>query len=383
VEELFHTWHSKGRNISIICRETDNAAFVCAKLFYTGGTHVQSKIVSREGFGILRLVLISAAVLFAAFLIKESYGASDPAYTITRRDFIFDTDFVDAKTGIAVGNKGLIIRTADGGVTWAKINSGTFYGLNAVVLGEKEGWIVGQKGHVFRSQDGGNTWVRQLISNDASFMDILFPDGTCGIIAGSGGTILRTDDGGNSWGPVDLDWLSVLPGSLLEIGAIAPNLYSIFFIDPLHGWIAGDYGVVLYTANGGESWELLRAGNVPPLFSILFTDSTHGWAAGQNGLLLRTGDGGRSWNPVDHPVKASLHDIWFKGADGFVVGDQATILKTDTGGGSWTQVDLSIPPPYPSFSDITVVSNSAPVEIILSGSGLIRRILVPNALVEK
>ena len=52
-----------------------------------------------------------------------------------------------------------------------------------------------------------------------------------------GGTILRTDDGG-------ITWLNQPTGQ-------TKTLVNMFFIDDNLGWVAGDDGTILKTANGG------------------------------------------------------------------------------------------------------------------------------------
>jgi photosystem II stability/assembly factor-like uncharacterized protein len=64
--------------------------------------------------------------------------------------------FLDAYTGITMGNNG-IWRTTDSGFNWAhvlnssKLNSIAFYNLN-------EGMAVGHSGKIYRTTDNGVTW---------------------------------------------------------------------------------------------------------------------------------------------------------------------------------------------------------------------------------
>ncbi|MBN2467685.1 MAG: hypothetical protein JXD19_05990, partial [Deltaproteobacteria bacterium] len=292
---------------------------------------------------------------------------------MSRRDLVFGLSFVDSNTGVAVGNRGLILRTTNAGQDWTKIDSNTFHSFNDVILRGNRGWIVGQGGVILHSEDSGRTWTPQQSGIEPSLMQVIFLNEAKGITIGETGTILKTDDGGNSWVPVEIDWFSVLPECLIEMGVIAPNLYDLFFINDLKGWMVGDYGIVLATSDGGTSWNLLRAGQLAPLFTVFFVGANEGWAAGQNGLLLYTNDGGENWGQIDVPTKASLHRIFLCGQEGFIVGDQATILQTCNSGRSWTSVELNIPPPYPWFGDIAVTANSCPTELVVGGSGLIRK----------
>jgi len=327
-------------------------------------------------FFIPKIVIPFCLFVLVIFLMAGSALSSESRYKITRRDLIFGLSFSGPDIGIAVGSKGLILRTMNRGGDWAKIESKTFYAFNDVTLRDTKGWIVGQGGTILFSADSGKTWKPQKTNTNLSLMQILFLDEKKGITIGEMGTVLATDDGGNAWIPIEIDWFSILPESLLEMGVIAPNLYDITFASDRNGFMVGDYGIVLATDNGGQTWTLLRAGNLPPIFSVSFVDRREGWAAGQNGLLLHTTDGGLNWKQIDIPTNASLYKIYLSGEHGFIVGNQATILQTCNSGKAWTKVDLKIPPPYPWFGDIAVAANSCPVELVLGGSGLISKVSI-------
>jgi photosystem II stability/assembly factor-like uncharacterized protein len=76
--------------------------------------------------------------------------------------------FVDADIGFAVGIKGVILRTLDGGATWVKQVSGTAATFNSVdFVSSDEGWVVdragwapGQEGLLMHTTDAGQTWTR-------------------------------------------------------------------------------------------------------------------------------------------------------------------------------------------------------------------------------
>jgi photosystem II stability/assembly factor-like uncharacterized protein len=63
---------------------------------------------------------------------------------------------VDAKVGTAVGASGTILRTTDGGETWARQSSGTSVSLMAVSFAdENNGTAVGAEGTILRTSTGG------------------------------------------------------------------------------------------------------------------------------------------------------------------------------------------------------------------------------------
>ena len=59
-------------------------------------------------------------------------------------------------------------------------------------------------------------------------------------MCGDNGLILKTTDGGLNWNNQE--------------SGIASTLNSIYFIDENYGWIAGLYGKILHTTNGGVTF---------------------------------------------------------------------------------------------------------------------------------
>lgn len=131
-----------------------------------------------------------------------------------------------SNTLIAAGEKGLLFRSRDNGLSWKSLQSpydGSFFGVTAM----KDGSVVtyGLQGNLWISRDQGDSW-RQVQTgvtrgiNDATQMD----DGTL-VLVGGAGVVLVSRDGGNS---VALQYLqdresvsAVLPltgGELVMVG---------------------------------------------------------------------------------------------------------------------------------------------------------------------
>jgi len=68
--------------------------------------------------------------------------------------------FIDKEEGWAVGNKGVIIHTRDGGKTWVSQDSGAIDPfLDVYFIDSKRGWAVGF-GPIARTEDGGKIRLR-------------------------------------------------------------------------------------------------------------------------------------------------------------------------------------------------------------------------------
>ena len=114
---------------------------------------------------------------------------------------------IDTENLVAVGANNAVVRTADGGTTWALItgpNPATI--LNTVWMHSPTEWLVGDAGgQLWYTRDGGVTWTEKTFpgSGTGSVRDIKFATKAVGYMAHStaalAGRILRTIDGGNSW----------------------------------------------------------------------------------------------------------------------------------------------------------------------------------------
>ena len=88
----------------------------------------------------------------------------------------------------------------------------------------------------------------------------------------------------------------------------APFLWGMAWAGPLDGWVVGEFGTVLRTADGGDSWFLQDVGNREAfLTAIAFTDHRNGRAVGflpdkARSFLWRTADGGATWS-VEHRIE--------------------------------------------------------------------------------
>jgi photosystem II stability/assembly factor-like uncharacterized protein len=129
---------------------------------------------------------------------------------------------------------------------------------------------------------------------------------------------------------------------------VRSTLTAVFFIDEKTGWAVGQWGVVLRTDDGGDSWTLQRSDLSvdQPLFSVWFRDRQRGYAVGLWSLMIATADGGKTWTQVTLPpppgkkkADRNLLKI-FANRMGtlFVAAEQGMILKSYDGE-KWTYVD--------------------------------------------
>jgi len=94
---------------------------------------------------------------------------------------------------VAVGEGGAIMRSSDGGATFASVLSPTREDLYAVSLRGARGVAVGSHGAVIVTGDGGATWTDRSSCLDGHFGAVRFLSDTTVVVMGERGTALRAD----------------------------------------------------------------------------------------------------------------------------------------------------------------------------------------------
>ncbi len=245
-------------------------------------------------------------------------------------------NFFDPFNGWIVGYNGTIIRTTDGGINWTTIDSPVLVDFKAVwALSSQSAVIVGKNGTIMKTEDGGSSWTIIDIGFTGSLYDLNFISSDEGWVVGDSLMIYHTVNGGLSW-----EQLSEYP-----IGS--GDYTSVYFSDPLNGWITKTYGywgtwacLIQRTFDGGITWEEKHNHYASKLFSISFTDSNNGYAVGFE-IILNTIDGGNSWqeNPIDAYGYGRLccvesGQVW--------AAFRHTIVNSNNNGVTWqNQLDIS------------------------------------------
>ena len=266
-----------------------------------------------------------------------------------------DVHFINLNRGWAVGDGGILLKTADGGAEWEEVDNGVEYDLNSIRFSNpKVGCIVGNRGTLIHTVDGGETWLRREIRTKHNLNGIFYADQDHGWVVGDEGTILATTDGGKTWSP--------------QKSETPNNLTGVHFIDAKEGWVVGLRGTILHTTNGGEIWEAQSIGTalgeskpqyqrtrrtkgspIQSLTSVHFANPQRGWATGLFGLLLTTDNGGKTWKSQDVGLRVgrwgkrvSLKDIHLHGMEqGCIVGEGGTLVHTNDGN-KWYPRNLQI-----------------------------------------
>ena len=138
-------------------------------------------------------------------------------------------------TGWAVGYGGTIIKTTNGGSSWAPQTSGTTQALYSLeVISPSSAYAGGDFGVMVHTTNGGTTWTSQTTNTDATIYGLSFYSPSVGFAAGDVGTILYTNDVEvvNTFCPGSLNRnyhriLHFRKQLVIAVGKIAPRLIPL------------------------------------------------------------------------------------------------------------------------------------------------------------
>lgn len=230
---------------------------------------------------------------------------------------------------VAVGERGLIMLSDDGGASWRQARVPVSVGLTAVRFPTPDqGWAVGHFGTVLHSLDGGENWQVQLngiqagervmaeaklhaaddeqsaalISAqrmvadgpDKPFLDVYFSDASNGLVVGAYNLILRTVDGGKTWNSLSASLDNPGARHLYSIAAAGGSLY-----------VVGEEGRVYRSDDNGAHFARLQTPYQGSYFTVA-AQANEVVIAGLRGNAFHSSDRGQTWNRIELPAQVSV-----------------------------------------------------------------------------
>src|SRR5439155_26446050 len=173
------------------------------------------------------------------------------------------------------------------------------------------------------------------MTNPRIALTILSLAASCGLVlaihtgqARSGAAAIASNKGTRGSSGAQWHWQNPLPQG--------NNLRGASFVDANTGTVVGDYGTIVRTTDGGNSWTIQVSGTTQNLRAVSFIDANNGTAVGEGGTILGTADGGANWMPQTSGTTLQLRGVSLSDANnGTAVGEGGTILRTTDGGNSW------------------------------------------------
>lgn len=130
----------------------------------------------------------------------------------------------------------------------------------------------------------------------------------------------------------------------VEKPAIEPrdNIYGVDVVDKKTIWLAGSYGKVLLSNDGGSSWKIQDTNIVNHIQDISSWDNERAISVGNSGVVIRTEDSGKTWKEVDVPKNDIANKLLrvhtYSDGEAWAVGEFGTILKTSNYGLTWEKM---------------------------------------------
>lgn len=267
--------------------------------------------------------------------------------------------FLNNQVGFALfGSQ--IKKTTDSGATWNVLaDLPASVGIKGMYfLDEQTVIITGQSGKIFKSTDGGKNWVGPKAIAVGSTIgqnpitryinNLVFTDANTGYAFGNFGTLLKTTDGGETWTRI-----------FNECTADEQHHFNAgMFTSTGTLYIAASWGYMYKMKDGLLTKTFNNKAKTAEDFGVYsFTDDKAmvvGYrAAGGNSDILTTIDGGATWLPNEdiYTNTGTLRAIAFSDANnGIVVGDNGLVFTTTNGGETWRLDDSVYPVKFNTIS---------------------------------
>ena len=290
---------------------------------------------------------------------------------------IASIDFPTAAAGYLLLSDGTILRTEDGGQSWARTTAPTTTPAVIVFSSATTGFAAGggiSGGLIYMTTDGGMSWT--LVDGSAANISAMALDGPTGVVAFSsqgpgfssavlGPTTYVSGDGGQTWVADNADLPNPTPDAgryidcvsgtttclLSGAGAVyrppalttytnidtadlEPN--SVAFASPTQAVAVTEQGIPLVSNDAGTSFAPVGAQLPAGFHRLSVTSGAVATLSGPAGELALTSDAGGSWNVLDTPTTNPIDDTSFLSAStGFALDSTGAVLRTENGGSSW------------------------------------------------
>jgi len=185
-------------------------------------------------------------------------------------------------------------------------------------------FVVGERGHILSSTDG-KTWTQVEVPTRSALTSIATADGQLWA-AGHDGVILHSADNGQSWSRRRVSvWQ---PGS--DDITLGVPVLDLMFTDASNGIAIGAYSLMLVTSDGGATWTQKRIGSAPvSTAKPAATDREGEWTFSADQLQLEE-ESDPHFNAIARTGSGAM----------VIVGERGTVYRSRDNGGTWQKVRL-------------------------------------------
>jgi len=227
---------------------------------------------------------------------------------------------------VAVGIRGHIIYSDDKGKSWTQSKVPLSSDLTAVFFpSPKHGWAVGHDGVVLNSADGGITWTKQLDGYEA-----------CRIM----NKYYKTHPVSET--SPDPEKIRSDIQYMIKQGPVYPFL-DVWFENESVGFIVGAFNLIFRTENGGKSWEPWFDRTENPFSYHLYSIRCNGkdvYISGEQGLLMKLDHRAKRLRAQKTPYNGTFFGIVGKPGAVVAYGMGGNIFHSENGGVSWKRAGI-------------------------------------------
>lgn len=229
-------------------------------------TFMSAFMVNEQNFFTARLDLFATSNSGATFKKNENLSVAST---------IFSIKFFNSTKGLLIRG-GSIFRTIDSGNTWTETynltnpnNLEITSDLIAYAYGGYTSDMV-DKGEMLKTIDGGQSWAN-ILNSDSNIISASFISDNIGYYVNNKTELHKTVDGSKTW--VKIASLPVYPS-------------SVCFINEKVGYVSTYEGKILETKDAGLNWKIVYNEPSERIFKIITKEGAV-FAIGDNGLFLR------------------------------------------------------------------------------------------------
>ena len=196
---------------------------------------------------------------------------------------------------------------------------------------------VGERGAVFVSGDGGATWHGRRVSSTRTLTSVIALDELNWIAAGHGGVLFRSQDGGESWNAVAGDW-----GTDSFIGLTSVDDHTVLAY--------GAFGILLRSTDAGRTWT--RSHVIDDDFDrhinrIVVLANTDLLLLGESGAIARSSDGGQTFAALESPYGGSFFGGMQTASGSLLIfGMRGRVYRSDDSGKTWHPAEIKTEIPF-------------------------------------
>lgn len=312
----------------------------------------QRQITALAAVGSTRLVAVGQR---GHVLLSDDGGANWKQSPLPISSDLTAVQFVTPQKGFAVGHDGVVLTSDDGGQQWRKLldgkalNERVFQQLQEQPASEARDRLLGE---AQRNADAGP---------DKPLLDLYFSSAQDGFVVGAYNLLARTQDGGKTW------------ESWYDRSDNTDKLFNLYAIRAHKGtlFIAGEGGVLMKLDSTRQRFVRLETGYKGSFFGLLDTGDAL-IAHGMRGNALISRDGGTSWTALATGLQGSI-TASAKGPDGslWLVDQIGRVVRSSDDGAHFKPVNLPTSVP---LAAVQVTANT----LVLAGARGLRSVAVPK-----